>query len=404
MKKKIKKLNIFSSLSFLPLMPLVAASCKKNGNDEKIQIINNESNPQTSKQMTPPSNSHGDQSKDDSSNVDETTEAKNNNEKSEPTVTPNDQSDESGSEAGKNDNVNTNSRTNNTPEMPNDGSNNTYTIPMNNDEKEKQKKLEEERKQKEQEDKNNVEEVRKIIEQQKDAFGSFHTQKEFVDQINVYAKDKKINGLTLQNKEDENKPLIEDTDGGKNNKIKLQLGSQKFEIQLGIVLKDAVITKYYIDEDSQKDQIKNNIFKDSNGRVLINKNWISIKNGKKIVVTQLGYHKDWTGIKLTVLPHHTSKVPRNLPLKINSIGWSFYNLESSKVDNLNEWDTSNIKYAEEAFLDAKELDQSLKNWKIRGSVNTKNMFKGAHKMKTHLKDMATAWKTTENMLYNYKKA
>ncbi|TQF57450.1 hypothetical protein A9518_03260 [Mycoplasmopsis bovis] len=47
-------LNIFSSLSFLPLMPLVAASCKKNGNDEKIQIINNESNPQTSKQMTPP--------------------------------------------------------------------------------------------------------------------------------------------------------------------------------------------------------------------------------------------------------------------------------------------------------------------------------------------------------------
>ena len=54
MNKKIKKFNIFSSLSFLPLMPLVAASCKKNGNDEKVQIINNESNPQTSKQMTPP--------------------------------------------------------------------------------------------------------------------------------------------------------------------------------------------------------------------------------------------------------------------------------------------------------------------------------------------------------------
>ncbi len=54
MKKKIKKFNIFSSVSFLPLMPLVAASCKKNGNDEKVQIINNESNPQTSKQMTPP--------------------------------------------------------------------------------------------------------------------------------------------------------------------------------------------------------------------------------------------------------------------------------------------------------------------------------------------------------------
>ncbi|XVK79809.1 BspA family leucine-rich repeat surface protein [Mycoplasmopsis bovis] len=67
-----------------------------------------------------PSNSHGDQSKDDSSNVDKTTDAKNNNEKSESTVTPKDQSDESRSEAGKNDNVN--------------------TIPMNNDEEEKKLK------------------------------------------------------------------------------------------------------------------------------------------------------------------------------------------------------------------------------------------------------------------------
>ncbi|QQH21901.1 hypothetical protein HYE34_03600 [Mycoplasmopsis bovis] len=40
-------------------------------------------------------------------NVDKTTDAKNNNEKSEPTVTPKDQSDESRSKAGKNDNVNT---------------------------------------------------------------------------------------------------------------------------------------------------------------------------------------------------------------------------------------------------------------------------------------------------------
>lgn len=52
--KKIKKIISIGSLSSLLLMPLVAASCKKNDNDEKIQIINNESNPQTSKQMTPP--------------------------------------------------------------------------------------------------------------------------------------------------------------------------------------------------------------------------------------------------------------------------------------------------------------------------------------------------------------
>ncbi|XVK69294.1 variable surface lipoprotein [Mycoplasmopsis bovis] len=52
--KKIKKIISIGSLSSLLLMPLVAASCKKNGNDEKVQIINNESNSQTSKQMTPP--------------------------------------------------------------------------------------------------------------------------------------------------------------------------------------------------------------------------------------------------------------------------------------------------------------------------------------------------------------
>lgn len=52
--KKIKKIISIGSLSSLLLMPLVAASCKKNDNDEKVQIINNESDPQTSKQMTPP--------------------------------------------------------------------------------------------------------------------------------------------------------------------------------------------------------------------------------------------------------------------------------------------------------------------------------------------------------------
>ncbi|UUM25430.1 BspA family leucine-rich repeat surface protein [Mycoplasmopsis agalactiae] len=407
MKKKIKGLIYFSSLSFLPLMPLVAASCKKKDiSDKNNEINNNNPDANHSHQMTPPSNSRGDQGKDDSSSVDEKTDGKRNNENSDPTVTPNGKSDESRSEANKNENDSTGSRTDNTPEMPNDDSNNTYTVPMNNYdeekqrkiEEEKQKKLEEEKKQKEQEDKKNVEELKKIIEEQKDAFGSFHTQKEFVDQINVYAKDKKINGLALQNKEDENKSLNVDTDGGKNNKIKLQLGSQKFETQLGIVLKEAVLTKYYIDEDSQKGQIKTNIFKDREGRTSINKSWGSIKDGKKIVVTQLGYHKDNTGIKLTVLPHYTSKVPRNLPLKINSISLSFYNLESSRIDNLNEWDTSNIKNAEQAFLSAKKLDQSLKSWKISDSVNTKNMFKDAHKMKTHLKEMATAWKTEESKL------
>ncbi|TKA58799.1 hypothetical protein MBOVa_6060 [Mycoplasmopsis bovis 8790] len=403
MKKKIKGLIYFSSLSFLPLMPLVAASCKKKDISDKNNEIIKNPDANHLHQMTPPSNSHGDQGKDDSSNVDETTDAKNNNEKSEPTVTPNNQSDESGSEAGENDN--TGSRTDKNPEMPNDDPNNTYTVPMNIDEEEKQrrieeekqKKLEEERKQKEQEDKKNVEELKKIIEEQKDAFGSFHTQKEFVDQINVYAKDKKITGLALQNKEDENKPLNVDTDGGKNNKIKLQLGSQKFETQLGIVLKDAVLTKYYIDEGTDTKQVMNNIFKNGN-EVKTNLDWNHIKNGKKIVVTQLGYRRDYTGIKLSTLPHYTSKVPKHLPKKINSLNLTFYNLESEKIDNLNDWDVSNINNYEHAFLSATKFKQDLKSWKLKHGVNTKKMFEKAHMMKDLLKQIAVTWKTEESKL------
>nr|WP_307937935.1 hypothetical protein [Mycoplasmopsis bovis] len=37
--------------------------------------------------------------------------------------------------------------------------------------------------------------MKKIIEEQKDAFGSFHTRKDFLDQINVFAKEKGIKNL-----------------------------------------------------------------------------------------------------------------------------------------------------------------------------------------------------------------
>ncbi|MCE6090549.1 BspA family leucine-rich repeat surface protein [Mycoplasmopsis agalactiae] len=312
--------------------------------------------------------------------------------------------------------------------MPSDEPNNTYTIPMNNDEEkqrrieeEKQKKLDEERKQQEQEDKNNVELLKKIIEEQKDAFGSFHTQKEFVDQINVYAKDKNINGLTLQNKEDENKSLNEDTDGGKNNKIKLQLGSQKFETQLGIVLKDAVLTKYYFDDGTENPEIKSNILDSKRG---IEKNWTPVNNtGKSVVITQLGYFKDRGTIKLTGSPHNTTKVPSELPLKVDSLYLSFYNLKSSKVDNLDNWDTSNIKNAEQAFYYAQNFNQDLSKWKvkninnmkqmfsnaksyshsldgwnIKSGVNTDKMFENAPKMKQHFEKIASAWSIDKSKL------
>ncbi|MCE6115502.1 variable surface lipoprotein [Mycoplasmopsis agalactiae] len=54
MKKKIKSLIYFSSLSFLPLMPLVAASCKKKDISDKNNEINKNPDANHSHQMTPP--------------------------------------------------------------------------------------------------------------------------------------------------------------------------------------------------------------------------------------------------------------------------------------------------------------------------------------------------------------
>ncbi|MCE6056663.1 variable surface lipoprotein [Mycoplasmopsis agalactiae] len=54
MKKKIKGLIYFNSLSFLPLMPLVAASCKKKDISDKNNEIIKNSDANHSNQMTPP--------------------------------------------------------------------------------------------------------------------------------------------------------------------------------------------------------------------------------------------------------------------------------------------------------------------------------------------------------------
>ncbi len=248
--------------------------------------------------------------------------------------------------------------------------------PNETGDEEEKKKIEEEKKLKEkqeQEDKNNVEKVRKIIEKQKDAFGSFHTQKEFVDQINVYAKDKKINGLTLQNKEDENKPLNVDTDGGKNNKIKLQLGSQKFVAQLGIVLEDAVRTKYYIENNKEK------IITDPDGK------FSSLKDkNQNVVITQIGYSlKDKSSkrekvIEIHKMPKNTKEVPEHLPLKIKSLKLAFNELNSEEVLNLDKWDVSNVESMETMFFDAKKFNQDISKWKTKNVTNMTGLFSGAH--------------------------
>ncbi|WP_233736783.1 hypothetical protein [Mycoplasmopsis agalactiae] len=124
--------------------------------------------------------------------------------------------------------------------------------------------------------KENAEKVKKIVSELKDAFATFHSLQDFYDQINVYAKDEKINNLELA-ETNKNKLLLEDTNGGKN-KIKLKLGSHTFEVSLGSVYKDKVVTKYTIEGDDSDLKISSdNKFEELN------------KNGKKIFIKQIGY-------------------------------------------------------------------------------------------------------------------
>ncbi|WP_331838342.1 BspA family leucine-rich repeat surface protein [Mycoplasmopsis agalactiae] len=357
MNRRNKHIMFLGSLITLGSIPFIAAKC--NDGSTKEESKNNE---------TRPTNSSSNQNQNKNGDTNGQGQAKND----------------------KDNLVNNNNNNNSRATYSDDEVRRNAEAEARKLEEAKKKQQEEERKLKEAEDKKNVVEIQKIVEEQKDAFGSFHSQKDFVDQINVYAKDKKISGLTLQNEEDGNKSLAVDTDGGKKNKIKLQLGSQKFEVNLGIVLKDAVITKFYYEDNHQQGQVMNNLLK-ANGDSIINKTWTNYKNGKNIVIKQLGYHRDHTGIKLTVVPHYTSKVPKHLPLKISSINLSFYNLESLKIDNINEWDLSNVQNAGQAFLNAKHFSQDLSQWKLKSGANTQKIFEKANKMNEHLDKIAKTW-------------
>ncbi|WP_143823080.1 BspA family leucine-rich repeat surface protein [Mycoplasmopsis bovis] len=326
--KKIKKIISIGSLSSLLLMPLVAASCKKNDNDEKVQIINNESNPQTSKQMTPPPNSINDN--DDKPDKNEKTD---NNQNLVSPVNPNETNNE-----------------------------------------EEKKKIEEEKKLKEkqeQEDKKNVEKVEKIIKEQKDAFGSFHTRKDFLDQISVFAKEKGIENLKLADGNEDKTFKVGENDP--ENKVKLRLGTYEFEVQLGKVLKDRVATKYYIENDKEK------IIEDTDGKFSNLEN-----NEQNVVITQIGYSlksKEYSTnekvIEIDNMPKNTKRVPKHLPLKIKSLKHAFKDFKFEEVSNLDKWNVSNVELMNLMFYDAEKFNQDISSWDTKNVRNMLYLFYGA---------------------------
>ncbi|CBH40665.1 BspA family leucine-rich repeat surface protein [Mycoplasmopsis agalactiae] len=263
---------------------------------------------------------------------------------------------------------------------------------------EKRKQEEAARKEKEAQeakDKKDVETVKEIVKVHEDAFGSFHTQGEFVDQIALYANKKGISNLKLEDQNDKDKYLNIDSKGENKNRIKLQLGTQKFDVSLGKVLKDAVVTKYYF--ENEKDKVLDN---HKAGSDSIEPNWRNILKGntRKTIITQLGYHKKGSHIHLTLISYYTIKVPDHLPEKVNSLLASFYNLDSKNIDNLDKWDTRNIITAEQAFGYAKNFEQDLSSWKFKENVNVSGIFLEAKKMQKYVDSIAKTWNVEKSKL------
>lgn len=202
---------------------------------------------------------------------------------------------------------------------------------------------------------------------------------------------KNINNIVLQNPSDKNSKLEVDVQGGKN-KINLKLGTQSFNVTLRKVLKDQVLTKYYFEEEPNK--IISNLSDNK-----INKNWSPVNGrNKKLVVTQLGYFLENGKIRATGLPHHTTKVPEHLPLKIDSLYLTFHNLKSDKIDNLEKWNTKNLKTTSEAFYNVSKFNQDINGWNITNKNVIKGIFKNSSIKSELKKRWASAWGTTEDHL------
>ncbi len=217
-------------------------------------------------------------------------------------------------------------------------------------------------------DKKNSEVIKGIVKVQEDAFATFHSLQDFLDQINVYAKEEKINNLELA-ENDKTRMLLEDAKGGKN-KIKLKLGSYTFEVSLGKVYKDKVVTKYAINDS-------NSAIKTS-----LNNNFDNINNTDgKIFVKQIGYSKDSSKNRIIIatMPKNTVEVPKHLPLKIKSLENAFLYLNSDKVLNLDNWNVFNVINMSSMFFGAKNFNQDISKWNTENVTNMLALFSGAEK-------------------------
>ncbi|WP_434324727.1 BspA family leucine-rich repeat surface protein [Mycoplasma capricolum] len=204
--------------------------------------------------------------------------------------------------------------------------------------------------------------LQKVFKEQEDAFGSFHTYQDVVDQLKVYLEDngfKYLEYLKLTNQEQKLINLKVDKEHKKLNEISINYFDKKIIFTPNTVLENKVQDKY-----------------NSNNNELI----------------QIGYELQRTvnNIKLTNVKDTTIKVPKHLPLKINSLDETFKDLKSEKIDNLEKWNTKNIKFLTKTFEEAKNFNQSINSWDVSNVIDMTEMFAGASKFNQNLNSWDTS--------------
>ncbi|WP_434333451.1 BspA family leucine-rich repeat surface protein [Mycoplasma capricolum subsp. capricolum] len=209
--------------------------------------------------------------------------------------------------------------------------------------------------------------LEKVFKDQEEAFGTFHTHQEVLDQLKVYIEDNKFkyfDYLTLTEQNDKNKNLVVD-ENGTLNKIKISFFDMQTIFSPKKVLKDEVVDKY----DETKTQL-----------------------------LQVGYklQTPLKSIKMKQANKKIKKVPKHLPLKINSLDNAFRYIEAASVDNLDKWDTKNIKYLTETFSDTKEFNQDINFWNVSSVIDMSKMFAGASSFNKDL----NSWDTSNTLVMN----
>ncbi|AGJ90918.1 BspA family leucine-rich repeat surface protein [Mycoplasma putrefaciens] len=191
-----------------------------------------------------------------------------------------------------------------------------------------------------------------IFKLQRDAFGTFHSKRDVLKQLLVYAKDKNLLGLKtfiLANGEKEEETLKESSSGQVLNLLKFKFFNKDIELKLNKVMKDKVETKY-------------------------------LQHGQDWKITQIGYKLDQSSknIVLDIAKYkNIYEVSEHLPLKVNSLEKAFHNIESRYIINLNKWNTSNIKSLLSTFDGAKKFNQDISDWDTSNVTNMRSTFNDA---------------------------